>query len=531
MRKSALCFASVLVASVVSVLSGANAQTAQGPEVSSSAGPVNSGEVRGMGLLDAQGIEQKREKPLRLIPSAPGQQLPDTVIQSASGPNVATTAPIGFAGVGAGDYGFTPNAAPPDTNMAVGPTQIVQWVNSSFIVFDKATHAVLRGPIAGNTLFAALGGTCAANNDGDPVAQYDKIANRWVLTQFAVATQPFTQCVAVSQTSDALGAYNLYAFSYGNGFNDYPKFGVWPDAYYITFNLFTNGQTFAGSRLCAYDRAAMLAGQPATQQCFQLANTFGGVLPGDVDSAAALPPAGAPNPFINFGTNQLRLWRFHVDFANSANSTLTGPLTIPVASFTAACTGGGTCIPQPGTNNRLDSLADRLMYRFAYRGRTADRTAESAVVNHSVTVSGSRNNQVVGVRWYRLANLTSGTPAVLQQGTYSPDSNSRWMGSIAQDKNGNIALGYSSSSSSRFPGLYFTGRLATDAANTLQAESVLRAGGGSQTGNLHRWGDYSALFVDPSDDCTFWYTNEYLKASGSFNWSTWIGSFRFPSCQ
>lgn len=520
----------IVGAMALSMLSHASAQSARAVEVSEAQGPAKSGEVRGMGVLGAQGIEQKREKPLKLLPQPPGQQEPDTVVQATPGPNVVTTAPVGFPGVGAGDYGFSPNAAPPDTNMAVGPTQIVQWVNSSFIVLSK-TGQVLKGPVAGNTLFAALGGVCASSNDGDPIAQYDKIANRWVLTQFAVSSQPYTQCVAVSQTSDALGAYNLYAFTYGNGFNDYPKLGVWPDGYYITFNIFTNGQTFAGSKLCAYDRAKMIAGLPATQQCFQTSTSFGGILPGDVDSAAALPPAGAPNPMIAYGTNVLQLWRFKVDWTTPANTTLTGPLNLPVASFTAACSGGGACIPQPNTSNRLDSLADRLMYRFAYRGATADRTAESAVVNHSVTVSGNRRTQVVGVRWYRLANLTSGTPAVLQQGTYSPDSNSRWMGSIAQDKNGNIALGYSESSASLFPSISFTGRLATDAANTMQAESLLKAGAGSQIGSLSRWGDYSAMMVDPTDDCTFWYTTEYLKATGSFNWSTWIGSFKFPSCQ
>lgn len=520
-----------VLASFLPSLPVAAQNNSQQAEVSKAAARATSGPVAGMGLLDAQGIEQKRERPLRLVPYIPGLQKPDPVIQPTPGPAVATTPPVGFPGVGNGDYGFAPNAAPPDTVMAIGATQIVQWVNSKFIVFDKASHAVLAGPVNGNTLFANLGGRCASDNSGDPIAQYDKLADRWVLTQFAVSAQPYMQCVAVSQTADATGAYNLYAFSYGSGFNDYPKVGVWPDAYYITFNIFNNGQTFAGAKLCAYDRTAMLAGAAATQQCFQTSTSFGGILPGDVDSAAAVPAAGAPNPMVSYGSNKLNLWRFHVDWANAANTTLTGPLSIPVAAFTAACSGGGACIKQGGTTNKLDSLADRLMYRFAYRSQTAANTGETAVVSQSVKVSGNRNNEVVGVRWYQLSNLTSGTPAVLQQGTYSPSSTSRWMSSIAQDKNGNIALGYSASSSTLAPAIYATGRLATDAPNTMQAETLLKAGGGSQTGSLHRWGDYSTMFVDPGDDCTFYYTTEYLKASGSFNWSTWISSFKFPSCQ
>ena len=500
-------------------------------EVSGPVAHAVSQPVSSMGLASAPGIEQKREKPLRLIPQAPGQQLPDAALQTTAGPSLSATPGIGFPGVGKGNYGFVPDAAPPDTNMAVGATQIVQWVNESFAVFDKS-GALKYGPVAGSTLFANLGGACAANNDGDPIAQYDKLANRWVLTQFSVSTLPYLQCVAVSQTADATGAYNLYAFNYGNTqFPDYPKLGVWPDAYYISFNIFTKGVTFAGAKVCAYDRAAILgsAGRPVTQQCFQLSTSYGGLLPADADSAAN-PPTGRPEPFIAFGSNSLNVWRFRVDWGTPANSTFTGPQNVPVAAFAAACSGGGTCIQQPGTSNKLDSLADRLMYRFAYRTATSVSGSESAVVNHSVKVSGTKRSQVVGVRWYQLGNLTSGAPTVQQQGTFSPNSTSRWMGSIAQDKFGNIALGYSASSGSVYPSLYYTGRVPTDLGGTLQGETMLKAGGGSQTGGLHRWGDYSAMAIDPVDECTFYYTNEYLKSSGSFNWSTWIGSFKMPGC-
>jgi hypothetical protein len=270
----------------------------------------------------------------------------------------------------------------------------------------------------------------------------------------------------------------------------------------------------------------MLTGAAATQQCFQLSSSYGGVLPSDLDGSTA-PPAGSPNFMVNFGTNSLRLWRFHVDWANTANTTLTGPVNIPVASFTPACSGGA-CVPQSGSNIKLDSLADRLMFRLAYRNFG---TYQSLVVNHSVKVGTQRNNPYTGVRWYELRN-PSGTPTVFQQSTFSPDSTYRWMGSIAQDKQGNMAVGYSVSSSSMFPGIRYTGRLASDPLNTMQAEATMQNGGGSQKGSqLQRWGDYSAMSIDPVDDCTFWYTTEYLKATGAFNWSTRLASFRFPSCQ
>jgi hypothetical protein len=482
--------------------------------------------------------------PLRGSPDRPLRPVGGTVdatqapgaLQTTTGPLVATTNGLNFNGVG--DTSNTPanpcNCAPPDTEGVVGATQYVQWVNSAFAVYDKTTGAIASGfPKAGNTLWSGFGGGCQTNNDGDPIVQYDKAAGRWVFTQFSVSTTPFLQCVAVSTTSDATGTFNRYSFSYGNTqFNDYPKLGVWPDAYYTTYNIFNNGQTFAGAKVCAFDRGSMLAGAAATQQCFQLSTSFGSLLPSDVDGSIA-PPAGTPNLLLNFGTNALNLWKFHVDWANPANTTLTGPTSIPVAAFSAACNGGGTCIPQPGTSNKLDSLADRLMYRLAYR-HFADGH-EALVVNHTVFISGNRKGQVDGVRWYELRNPTggtmaSGTPVVFQQGTYSPNSTSRWMGSIAMDKNGDIALGYSASSSSVFPSVRYTGRVPTDAAGTMESENTVFSGTASQTGSLHRWGDYSAMTVDPADDCTFWYTNEYLPATGSFNWSTRITNFKFTSC-
>jgi len=460
-----------------------------------------------------------RTKAFRRLSRQLSQTQTDPVLQGTAGSSAATAAGLNFAGVGNGDYGFAPNAAPPDTNGAVGATQYVQWVNESFAVFSKSSGALLHGPVTGNTLWSGFGGGCETNNDGDPVVQYDKAANRWILTQFSVSTTPFLQCVAVSTTSDATGTYNRYAFTQPN-FNDYPKLGVWTDAYYISFNMFS-GNSFVGGRACAFDRTAMLAGAPATQICFQLTSTYGGLLPSDLDGSTP-PPAGSPNAFVAFGNNSasLDIWKFHADFATPANSTFIHS-NIPAPAFAAACSGGGTCIPQSGTSQKLDSLADRVMHRLAYRN-FGDH--ESLLVNHSVTAGTS-----VGVRWYELRGI-SGTPVVYQSGTYAPDSNYRWMGSIAMDKLGDIALGYSVSSASIYPSISYTGRAPSDPLGTMQGENSIQTGAGSQTSGLSRWGDYSAMTIDPGDDCTFFYTNEYLKANGTFNWSTRIASFKFPSC-
>lgn len=463
------------------------------------------------------------------LPYTPAGQI-DGAVQDFRGPVglLAPTFQSGVDGVGQGFSGpngsFTVQYAPPDTVGAVGATQYVQVVNVGLAVFDKATKSVVYGPVPTSTLWSGFGGQCQSDNDGDAVVVYDKAANRWIVSQFAVGTTPYLQCVAVSQTSDATGGWYRYSFSYGSVFPDYPKMGVWPDGYYETFNMFT-GNSFSGSRLCAYNRSAMLTGAAATQQCFQLSSSYGGVLPSDLDGSTA-PPAGSPNYMLNFGSNSLNLWKFHVDWSNTANTTLTGPTNLPVASFTPAC-NGSNCVIQPSTSQKLDSLGDRLMFRLAYRNFGS---YESLVVNHSVKVGTQRKNPYTGVRWYELRN-PAGSPTVYQQSTFSPDSSFRWMGSIAEDKQGNMALGYSVSSSSVRPSIRYTGRLVGDALNTMQSEATMQSGNGSQTGRLDRWGDYSAMSIDPVDDCTFWYTTEYLKTTGSFNWSTRLGSFKFPGCQ
>src|SRR5450631_2587033 len=465
-------------------------------------------------------LERRPVEPMKLIPLPPGlaQTGEDPVMQVST--IAPPTPPVtqSFEGLGNGQYGFSVTSAPPDTEGTVGATQYVQWVNTSFAVFNKTTGALIAGPTAGNTLWSGFGGGCQTNNDGDPIVIYDKAAQRWIFSQFSVSTTPYLQCIAVSTTSDATGTFNRYSFQYGN-FDDYPKLAVWSDGYYETFNMFAGGTTFVGADACSYNRTAMLAGAAATQVCFQQGTAVGGLLPSDIDGNTA-PPAGSPNYMVYFGTNNLNLFKFHVDFNTPANSTFTGPTVIPVAAFSPLC-GGGTCVPQSGTTQQLDSLADRLMYRLAYRNLG---THESLVVNHSV-VAGSSG----GVRWYEIQN-PSGTPTVAQQSTFAPDSSYRWMGSVAMDQAGDMALGYSVASSSLNPTIRYTGRVPTDPSGTMEAEVNVVTGSGSQTTGLSRWGDYSAMQVDPVDDCTFWYTQEYMKTNGTFNWNTRIANFKFPTC-
>ena len=434
----------------------------------------------------------------------------DTAVQSIAVAPFPARFGLSFPGVGASGY------APPDTVGEAGPNHYVQWVNVRFAIYDK-NGSLLQAPVGGNTLWAGFGGDCEARNDGDPIVQYDQLEDRWIMTQFAVRQGNYLQCVAISKTGDPTGEYYRYAFSYAD-FPDYPKLGVWPDAYYITFNMFRNGRSFTGGRACAYEKAAMLTGGAARQVCFQ--GSAASLLPADLDGSTP-PPPGTPNYIVNRGSNAINVWKFSVNWNNPQSSTFTGPTAVPVAGFSIAC-GGGACIPQPGTSTKLDSLGDRLMYRLAYRNLAG---SERLLVNHSVT-----SGTATAIRWYELG-VTGGTPVRLQQGTYAPDSNYRWMGSIAMDHAGNIAVGYSvSNGTSIKPSIRFAGRVPTDPDGLLGLETEMKPGSGSQTGTLQRWGDYSTLSIDPSDDCTFWFTSEYLDADGSFNWKTNIGSFKFASC-
>lgn len=369
----------------------------------------------------------------------------DTVLQSGAVPQVSTTGGLNFGGIGS--TGF----APPDTNASVGATQVVETVNVSYEVFNKSTGASVFGPVSIGNLWTGFPGVCSTGNLSDPVVLYDKAAGRWVIgiVAFDSTFSNNAECIAVSATSDATGSFHRYELSFGSDLNDYTKLSVWPDGYYLSANIFPGGGVFVGPEACALDRTAMLAGSTATAQCFQLGTNDASLLPSDLDGSTA-PPAASPNFFIELGTsNTLNLYQFHVDFANSNNTTLTGPIAITVPSYTDACGGtGGTCIPQPGTSQQLDTLGERLMYRLAYRNFG---NHESLVASHSIT-SGSST----AVRWYEIRSPNA-TPAVFQSGTFAPNANSRWMPSIAMDKAGDIALGYSLSSSSVFPSIVYIG--------------------------------------------------------------------------
>jgi hypothetical protein len=490
------------------------------------------------------------EDKLRMPRKGTTTQVQDSALQassdtiSPSGLSTLATVPgLNILGQGTGFPGSTTNTNTSDPNLAVGPTQFVQFINDAFTVFNKSDGSVAYGPAHGNTLWQALGAPCSSSPNLDEIVQFDKLANRWVMLM-AVFTAPNYFCLAVSTTSDAVhGGWNLYAFEEpGNNIchcrmqPDYPKLAVWPDGYYLSYNQGWNGN-FEGAAACVVDRNSMLNGAAATMQCFNsISANYGTMLPSDVDGITA-PPVGSPNYFLNFdyGNDQsLDLWQFHVDWTNPANSTFTGPTNIPVAAFTEACGETvtelfyttGDCIPQAGTAQGLDSYGDRLMYRLAYRNFGS---YEALVTNHTVTI-GTSSSQT-GIRWYELQNTGAGF-GLYQQGTYAPDSNYRWMGSIAMDKVGDIAMAYSVSGSTISPDIGYTGRVPGDPLGQMESEiDVLSSAGiphGSRTGSF-LWADYSSLAVDPTDDCTFFYTTEYIPTNGS-NWSTRIASFSFPSC-
>jgi len=457
--------------------------------------------------------------------------LPDGALQTTTGPLVNASIGLNLMGVGNGFPGYSVPDAPPDVNLAVGDTQVLQWVNVSYAVFDKNTGAIIQGPILGNAFWSGFGGPCQSSNSGDIIAQWDKIAHRWVATQ-NVFSSPYMTCVAISTSADATGSYYRFAFQQP-GFPDYPKWGIWPDAYYQSQNNFgPSGALFIGAYACAYERAKMLVGDSTAKQiCFQTGTFDDSLLPGDLDSAASLPPSGQAEAYLgsidNGSTTSVYQYLFHVDFANPSNSTFTGEggtMPITVAAFSLACGGNGACIPQPSPGEKLDSLGDRLMYRLAYRNFSGDH--QTWLVSHSVTAGSS-----VGERWYEFrAPENSTTLSVYQQGTFAPDSNYRWMGSIAMDQNQNIILGYSVSSSSTFPSISYTGRAPTDPLGTMQSEASIQPGAGSQINTSSRWGDYTSMAIDEADDCTMWYTAEYYTATASFDWSTRLASLKFNGC-
>ena len=468
------------------------------------------------------GIVARREHRVKPLPKpAPVPQAEAAVQRRASVKKLQATFLPPIEGIGGDNYGI--QSDPPDTNGAVGTTHYVEWVNTALAVFDKNTGAMIGHPNDGNRLFAGFGGDCDTFNDGDPIVQFDRPHQRWVLSQFAVtggesqAGHTYSYCVAVSQTDDATGKYNLYEFTYPD-FPDYPKMGIWGSSYVVTFNMFRN-DSFIGSKICALESAKMLAGQAARMVCADVANE-GGLLPADVDGTAS-PAANSPTPVLNFAMDgrHLNLWRFAVDWNSPSASTLTGPKQLAVAPFNVAC---DSCVVQPKGGATLQTLGDRLMYRLAYR-RFAGHSA--TVVSHTVAAAGT-----TGIRWYEIRGIEDAAPAVFQQGTHTPNSTFRWMGSGAMDKKGNLLFGYSVSSKSLSPSVAFTGRSAADPPGVMQAEVVVKKGAGVQT-EPDRWGDYASLSVDPGDDCTMFFATQYQAKKGKFNWHTSIVKLKFPDCQ
>jgi len=422
------------------------------------------------------------------------------------------------------------NVHPPDTNGDIGPNHYMQWVNLSLQIWDKDGNSVY-GPVAGNTIWSGFGGPCETTNNGDPIVLYDELAGRWFISQFSV-NSPYYQCIAVSQTDDPTGAWHRYQFLYSSSImNDYPKFGVWPDGYYMSANQFYGDY---GVGVVVYERTRMLQGLSARQVYFNLNDTTSwawALLPSDYDGTP--PPAGEPNYFLSWddgGTSDaIHIWEFHVDWVNTANSTfgLNGQpnRTIATANLDPSmCYGDRDCIPQLGSTTGLDAIAGQAMYRAQYRNFG---TYATLVSNVTVDAGGDR----AGVYWFELRDTGSGFN-MHQQGVFAPeDGNSRWMGSAAMDVGGDIALVYSVSSANMHPAIRYAGRLATDPLGEMtQGEAELFQGPASSTSTYYRWGDYSMISLDPLDGCTFWMTSEYYATTGVRTWGTRIGSFRFPSC-
>lgn len=447
--------------------------------------------------------------------SAPLRELAPEAVHDVPAEAAALPTDVNVEGLSAGESG---GFVPPDTNSAVGLTQVVEVVNVALGVFTKR-GARAFGPVPTNQLFAGFGGPCEATNEGDAVVRHDNLANRWVVIQFVHRAAPFGMCVAVSATEDATGAYHRYYYESPDS-PDGPKLGVWPDAYYFTTNGFYQG-LYAPA--CALDRAAMLDGLPATEQCLETNKVMGAMpIPADLDGTTP-PPAGARNIVVGKNPDNdiegLQAWTLHVDWANPLNSNLLGPIPLAVTPFSLL----GQLVPQPGTTNGLaGSMFD---FRLAYRN-FGDH--ESLVFSHSMDVNG-----VSGIRWYELRLQPDRSPTVYQEGTYAPgDGVHRWMSSPAMDRFGNIAVGYSvSNATTVYPGIRYAGRLATDPLGELaQGETTVIDGGGAQTGT-YRWGDYSSMSVDPVDDCTFWYSTEYIGENTAYSWRTRLASFRFPDCE
>ncbi|MEW6130271.1 MAG: HYR domain-containing protein [Acidobacteriota bacterium] len=482
----------------------------------------------------------------------------DRAINNAKDPqSTAVTNPIqNFDGPEADDLPalFGGRFAPPDTNAAVGPNHVVFATNSMIEVFNK-TGTSLLGPVRISSLLVGIAN--ATDDDGDPIVLYDSLADRWFISQFNLRFNASSQMhmhVAVSQTGDPTGAWYAYDFLTNAGrFVDYPHVGVWPDGYYMASNDFnTSGTAFLGAGCYVFERAKMLVGDPTAKIIgFNLPNTEGGMLPTNLQGFTA-PPVNTPNLFIEFdadefgaATDLIRVFEFRPNYTTPASSTLTQLSDIPVAAFDARNPSGRADIAQPAGGEGLDSIADRLMHALNFRVLSGG--VQSYVFNWSVNVSGvtptSSATYQAGIRWMELRrNAGTGALTINQEATYAPGSGSGtgrdlWMASVAQDGEGNIALAANASGTSPAlnPTAIYTGRLAGDPANTLpqgEIDAFSAVTRGVQTATSNRWGDYSSLFVDPSDECTFWGAFEYVDSpTATFDWNTRAFSFKVnPTC-
>jgi len=497
----------------------------------------------GSTALDLREIKRQkpriRERPERKPPPVNPVEMPGYTAAAVDGqavlPGPTASAPVpitDFAGLDLASWG---SGWPPDTVGDVGPDHYIQSVNSSVGIYDKSTG--LR--IAAFTLdsFFSLGNygnLCDSSNFGDPVILYDSFADRWVVSDFAfqlnsnnVVNPPGAfECIAVSKTGDPVsGGWNFYFLNTTDGLNDYPKLGIWPDGIYMSANMFDFASTggYQGSRVWALNKEQMYAGDPVVQVVeFNAPSGEFTLLPANARLQTGTPPAGTPNYFsvVWQYLNVISFYEFHVDWDQIALSSFTGPFF----SFAPSNWGG-----PPGTVAVKDGVAiDTLPIRLMMQNQYTNIAGVESLWNVHTVLGGAANT--AAPRYYQV-DVTGGTIAAntTQAATHTPDTSvNRFMPSLAVDRDGNMAIGYSAVSSTLFPAIRYAGRLSSDAVNTLpQTETSLIEGTGSQTAN-ERWGDYSAMSLDP-DGCTFWYTSEYYAVTGVY-WQTRIGSFRFPDC-
>ena len=434
---------------------------------------------------------------------------------------------------------------PSDANGDAGPTQYVQGVNSRegalLAVFDKAGNRT-AGPVPLESMWADAGGVCATGGEGDPVVQYDTLERRWLFSQFAFRVRaghhpepPFYACVAITDSEDALDDVTVYTFRLEKRFfADMPKLSVWPDGYYMASHVY-GPREYKGEAVMVLEKQSLLDGVDARVIRFRMRDDFG-IVPSDLVGTTP-PPPGTPNYFVSIKDDDLgqprdalKVWAFDVDWDRPDDTRVYEVATLPTEPFSSnMCRGSFLCLPQKGAPMDLDPLAGDPFIKGAYSGymttyRVVNGTA-SLLLNHTIKV-GKRK---AGVRWYELRDL-DGTPQIYQQGTQTDEELSRWIGALSVDKAGNMALGYSTTSSTEYPSVRSTGRMASDPLGSMTIpERLVVAGTGAQT-QSPRWGDYNSMSVDPVDDCTFWYTNQYNRSTGPRRWHTVITAFSLPGC-